>query len=138
MEISDLIKVGSLEFSRDSSKKVVLKLRTEFQHILTNNSEFFLIFKDHRVRYVAISVEKIINNNCSYVKILDDDVAEEILLEDNLTICLSQDDINKSNDSDQYFNPIGMKVLWKNQEVAETNLDDGYITVKDLDQFLHI
>ncbi|MDD4154951.1 MAG: hypothetical protein PHY08_00065 [Candidatus Cloacimonetes bacterium] len=151
MEISDLIKIGSLEFSHNNPKKIILKPKTEFQDFISNLKQVFLIFKDHRVRYVTVNIVEIIDEKQYYLEILDDDVIKEIKQEHSISLCLNEEDIINIDNSNQYFDPIGMKVVWNNQEVAiienfffngahdvyEIKMNDGKIVlIPDVEAFV--
>jgi len=176
MDISDLISIGRLGFSL-KNKKHFIKIKAEYKHLLPKLSNIFLIFKDHRVRYGKIDVLKIVNDNTAVINIKDDDLREEMLNVDSVRIALDEDDINLIDDDSIYYDPIGMRVIWNNEEVAvikdffyngahyvyeiecfavdsltgrvvlipdvevfvvETNVEERYIRVVNLDQFIDL
>lgn len=174
MEISDLINIGRLKFSHKNENKdrLLLNLKTEFQHILPKLENVFLIFKDHRVRYGKIDIIKILSDNKAVVSIKDTDILDELSLEDKIDISLDEDEINSLDDSNCYYDPVGMKVIWNTQVVAiikdfffngahyvyeiemtdkqlfmipdveafvvETNTQERFIRVVNLDQFMNL
>jgi ribosomal 30S subunit maturation factor RimM len=129
------------------------------------------------VRYGKIDVLKIVNDNTAVINIKDEDLREELLDIDSVKIALDEDDINLIDDDSIYYDPIGMKVIWNDKEVAvikdffyngahyvyeivlltidsftgrvvlipdvdafvvETNVEERFIRVVDLDQFIDL
>ena len=117
MEISDLISIGRVGFSF-KNKKYFVKIKAEYQHLLPRLNSVFLIFKDHRVRYGKIDITKIVNNNTAVINIKDDDLLEELIGVESVRLALDEEDINLIDDASIYYDPIGMKVIWKDEEVG--------------------
>jgi len=173
MEISDLISIGRLGFSF-KNKKYFVKLKAEYQHLLPRLNSVFLIFKDHRVRYGKIDILRIVNENTAVIGIKDEDLLEELTGIESVRLALDEEDINLIDDESVYYDPVGMKVIWKDEEVGvikdffyngahyvyeielgagswelgavlipdvdafviETNVDERFIRIVDLDQFI--
>ncbi len=121
MEISDLINIGRLKFSLkgENKSKLLLNLKPEFQHLLPKLEKVFLIFKDHRVRYGTIKKIKIVGDNQAVLDFEDQDLVNEILKEDQISVYLDETEINSLDKDNVYYDPIGMKVIWENEKVAE-------------------
>ena len=171
MEISDLKCIGKLRFEKKvgDDKKIILKVKADYQKFLSRISDVFLIYKDHRVRYGKIDIIKAIKEGVALVDFEDLDLKEELEIEDSASVFIDEDMINQLDDENVYFDPVGMKVIWEGAEVAhivnfffngahdvyeiemldkrivlipdvesfviETNLEERYIRVVDLDQF---
>ena len=117
MEISDLISIGRLGFSF-KNKKYFVKLKAEYQHLLPRLNSVFLIFKDHRVRYGKIDILRIVNDNTAVIGIKDEDLLEELTGIESVRLALDEEDINLIDDESVYYDPVGMKVIWKDEEVG--------------------
>ena len=182
-EISDLVSIGKLKYVSDSTRKKSeaeqigrtgfhITLTSGFEHLLAKLNNVFLIFTDHRVRYGKIDILKVIGENKALVNLQDSDLKDELSKEKSVNIALDEDEINSIDDENMYFDPVGMKVLWNEQEVAtikdfffngahdvyeiemndkslilipdveafviETNTDERFIKVVDLDQFINL
>ena len=171
MEISDLICIGKLRLNKKvgDDKQIILKLKTDYQKFLSRLCDVFLIYKDHRVRFGKIAIIKVIREGVVEVDFEDIDLKEELEIEDSASVYLDEDMINQFDDENIYFDPVGMKVIWENEEVAhivnfffngahdvyeiemlekkivlipdvesfviETNIEERFIRVVDLDQF---
>jgi ribosomal 30S subunit maturation factor RimM len=172
MEISDLIKIGKLVVRSKGGTRIVVCLKTEYLKFLPRLKEVFLIFKDHRVRYGTIDIIKVLTDNKAVVKIADPDLSDELSSEESVNLCLDEEEIYELDEENTYFDPVGMKVIWNEQEVAhikdffyngahdvyelemtdgrlvlipdveafviETNIEQRFIRVVNLDQFLEL
>ena len=117
MEISDLMSIGKLKFGI-KNRTPYIQLRAKFLHLLPKLSNIFLIFTDHRVRYGKIDIVKMIDKDKATIKIDDDDLLEELLAEESVNVCIDEDEINSLDEDNEYFDPIGMKVIWNEQDVG--------------------
>jgi len=117
MKISDLINIGRLKFSLKGGRPFI-KVKAEYQHLLPRLNNVFLIFKDHRVRYGKIDILKIIGENKAVINVDDDDLLDELSAEESVNIALDEDEINSVDEESIYYDPIGMKVIWNDEEVA--------------------
>ncbi|MDY6915306.1 MAG: hypothetical protein SVM86_03185, partial [Candidatus Cloacimonadota bacterium] len=75
MQISDLIPIGKLGISLDK-KDGFLTFRSKESISLDKLKDIFLVFSDHRVRYVTI--DKIAESSKNQFSILETEVLEEI------------------------------------------------------------
>jgi ribosomal 30S subunit maturation factor RimM len=171
MEISDLIYIGQLKV-HTSSKKPYIVLRKEYQHLLAKLTNIFLIFKDHRVRFVSIDLQKIIKEDRATVTINDTDVLKEVSNHESVRVCLDESEINDLDDDSIYYDPVSMRVIYEGEDVGEichfffngahyvyelkmndgkevlipdveryvieTDTEERFIKVVDLDQFLEL
>jgi len=174
MEISDLICIGKLGFSKNSNdkSKIIIQLKAKYQNFLPRLVNIFLIYKDHRVRYGKIDILQIINETKAIIDLEDQDLKEELAADYQAGVYLDELELNDLDDNGIYFDPVGMKVIWNDLEVGEikdffyngahdvyeiqmsdkrmilipdvdsfvkeTNIDERFINVVDLDQFLDI
>jgi ribosomal 30S subunit maturation factor RimM len=172
MEVSDLINIGKLRHDRQRKPYIVIK--KEYQHLLPKLRNTFLIFKDHRVRYVSVEILNTLGENKAYISINDSDVAKEASVEEFTFVSIDEDEINQLDDETTYYDPIGMKVSWNSKEVGEiihffnngahyvyeiqlydydkqvvlipdvddfvieTNTEERFISVRDLDKFIYL
>ena len=174
MEISDLIGIGKLRIRRNEEDiRFYVELTDEYQNLLPKLNKIFLIYKDHRVRYGKIHILQMLSEQKAEVDIVDDvDLRYELLKEKYVNLYLDEAEINELDDQNIYFDPLGMKVIWQEREVAtikdffyngahdvyeiemsdhrlvlipdvesfviETNIEERFIRVVNLDQFLDI
>jgi len=168
MEINDLVNIGKLKFNQ-TTKKPYIMVKKSYQHLLTKLNQVFLIFKDHRVRYVSIGFIKALNEDKAIMSINDVDILQEVSTEESVGVYLEELELDNL---DETYDPIGMKVYWNGEVVAtikhffyngahyvyellmhdksivlipdverfviETNIEERYIKVVDLDQFLNL
>ena len=122
MEISDLLYIGKLKNSQQSDKEKGKSFRitvfSDYESLLGNLKNVFLIYTDHSVRYVEIDILRIISENQADVSILDDDIKSELLKEKQVGIYLDEDELNAISDDEIYYDPIGMDVYWNDEAVA--------------------
>ena len=59
MQISDLVAIGKLGNSIDEKGFISFRKNSNFQQSYLTQKDVFLLFKDHRVRYV--SIDKVIS-----------------------------------------------------------------------------
>ena len=164
--ISDLTIIGKI------NAKLLMTISSEYKHISKKLEYVFLIFTDHRVRYGKIEISKVIAADRFEINIPDLDLLDEISKEKSVQIALDEEEIIKIDENSQYFNPIGMKVVWNNDVVGtiidhfyngahdvyeielqdkktilipdvedfviETNTDEHFIRVVNLDQFINL
>ncbi|MCL1827832.1 MAG: hypothetical protein FWG20_07360 [Candidatus Cloacimonetes bacterium] len=121
MEISDLKSIGKITCSkRDESKqRFIFTLKAAYQRFLPEIKDVFLIYTDHRVRYGKIDILHVINETKAEIDIEDDDLKDELLQARQVGVYLDKEGIEQlENDDSVYFDPIGMAVIWNEQEVA--------------------
>jgi ribosomal 30S subunit maturation factor RimM len=125
MKISDLIHIGKLS-SRISkmtdSRELILKVDKEYSHLSEKLDNVFLLFTDHRVRYTKIDIEisEAGQKKAKHwvVCIEDEDIMEELITQKSVTVCLDDELLNMIDEQSEYFDPIGMSVIWDSEEVA--------------------
>ena len=118
--ISDLIHIAKLRHKKDKqtgkSELYLRKIKSEFLPLIPKMNGVFLIYKDHRVRYEKMDVSS--QNGEDVVYIRDEDTLEEILKEQEVIVAIDKDTINEMDENDTYYDPIDMKVIWNDTEVA--------------------
>jgi ribosomal 30S subunit maturation factor RimM len=122
MEITDLIKVGIVKVKKSKNSinsEFLLYLDDDYIEIVKELNIFFLIFKDHRVRYGKIFEQKYYQDNIKYIKFDDEDLHNEIKKENEVYLCLEKELIEKLENDNGYFDPIGFHVIWNNQNVGK-------------------
>lgn len=118
MDIDDLIIIGKLGLSQKQKDWIQFQINPDFQDYLKKIEEIFLIFKDHRVRYVK--VEKIAKrDNKLFFRIQDKDVADELTNQAETLIAVDPETLEGWQDEEGLYDPIGMQVIWKEQVIGE-------------------
>jgi ribosomal 30S subunit maturation factor RimM len=115
MQISDLVAIGKL--GKFIDKKGFIPFREYKNYHLQTDEDVFLLFTDNRVRYVTITE---INTQSSLkIKIDDAEIQSEAALDGNVTVMLSQNDVdhyfNESNEEDL----IGMPVYFLGKKLGK-------------------
>jgi len=112
MEIDDLIQIGRLKINSKKGGLLFTPL-PEFKHLYSGLIDVFLIFKDYRVRYgkIDISANKTVN-------ICDDELFQELHGEEEVIIGIDNEELKKIESENEYFDPVGMKVIYDGAEVA--------------------
>jgi ribosomal 30S subunit maturation factor RimM len=93
MQISDLIPIGKLGIP-SSKKDNLLVFRSKQKISLENIKDIFLVFPDHRVRYVTI--DKVTGSKKNQFSILETEVIAEMKNMRNVTVMLDPENWNKS------------------------------------------
>jgi ribosomal 30S subunit maturation factor RimM len=105
MLVTDLIPLGRINPpDRKNYYRIILK--SEFEEFPADITDLFLIFPDHRVRYVTIQDLRIESAKI-WVKFLEDDVYPEINEFRRIRVMLDPKDYNNST---MGFDPYGMEV----------------------------
>lgn len=115
MEIDELITLGKLGFNDIIKGWIPIRLNPDFQKYLENLTKAFLIFTDHRVRYVTISKVKFIKGKW-YLKIAEPEIYLEAQNQGYVTFAVD-DDILYPEDED-YYDPIGMEVFSDSERIG--------------------
>ena len=165
--ISKLVKIGKLkavEFRKDklgnNGKKTAnesnkkhwqIVLVPEYQDYLGKLKSLYLIFKDHRVRYIKVDILRTIADNKALVTFDDEDLLQELISEDTLQVCLDEEELNSLDTENLYYDPEGMSVIWNDQNVGtikdffyngahyvyEITMDDGkLVLIPDVEAFV--
>jgi len=117
MTLDDLVTIGKLGNSNKAHPGYLrLKPDWNFQIFFLDIKNIFLVFPDHRVRYVTI--EEVIKNKFFWIKIAELDVIEEIKEVRSVKYCLPADEINSARFSheDDFF--VGMKVSYNDKIIG--------------------
>ncbi len=118
MQISDLISIGKLGKYDPATNWIQFKPNQVFKPFLLKSNDVFLIFTDHRVRFVTISKKKKVDGKF-YLSFQDDDIYPELVNEMNVQIQIPSDLIQKLSLDAQGFNPIDYKVVFEDKEIGE-------------------
>jgi ribosomal 30S subunit maturation factor RimM len=70
------------------------------------------------VRYGRIDILKVVCENKAAINIEDVDLLDELSTEESVNIALDEEEINSIDDDNIYYDPIGMKVIWNDEDVA--------------------
>ncbi|HPY97020.1 MAG TPA: ribosome maturation factor RimM [Candidatus Cloacimonadota bacterium] len=134
MELNDLTIIGKLGFGDIIKGWIPIRLNPDFLDYFERISHLFVIFTDHRVRYVTVKNAKIIKGK-HYIKLVEPEIMLEIEKQTNLQAAIDQEIITELT-SDEYYDPIGMKVMNNNTLFGEiidwfsNNAQDVFV-VKD-------
>ncbi|HPK40203.1 MAG TPA: ribosome maturation factor RimM [Candidatus Cloacimonadota bacterium] len=134
MELNDLTIIGKLGFGDIIKGWIPIRLNPDFLDYFERISHLFVIFTDHRVRYVTVKNAKIIKGK-HYLKLVEPEIMLEIEKQTNLQAAIDQEIITELT-SDEYYDPIGMKVMNNNMLFGEiidwfsNNAQDVFV-VKD-------
>ncbi len=137
MQISDLVAIGKLGNTLDNKGYISFKKNSNFHPLYFNQKDVFLLFKDHRVRYVTI--DKLINDKGIKLRFLETEVIEEVAKAGGVLVTLPETDLVKSKKETGFIDPVGMKVFFNNKEIG--NIIDFFnnsvydiLVVKTLDK----
>lgn len=134
MELNDLTIIGKLGFGDIIKGWIPIRLNPDFLDYFERISHLFVIFTDHRVRYVTVKNAKIIKGK-HYIKLVEPEIMLEIEKQTNLQAAIDQEIFTELT-SDEYYDPIGMKVMNNNMLFGEiidwfsNNAQDVFV-VKD-------
>ncbi|HOE90680.1 MAG TPA: ribosome maturation factor RimM [Candidatus Cloacimonadota bacterium] len=117
MELNDLTIIGKLGFGDIIKGWIPIRLNPDFLDYFERISHLFVIFTDHRVRYVTVKNAKIIKGK-HYLKLVEPEIMLEIEKQTNLQAAIDQEIITELT-SDEYYDPIGMKVMNNNMLFGE-------------------
>jgi len=92
MQVDELIAVGCLGKSLDKNGFIGFKRYLELPQEFNSLKEIFLIFKDHRVRFVDVEFSP---DNRDKIKIIESDIVSEIINSADVKLALSQEDIDE-------------------------------------------
>ncbi len=118
MDIDDLVIIGKLGFNHKNKDWINFKLNDEFCEYIDEIDELFLIFKDHRVRYVKVKrLAK--RDNKLYFRLEDSDIYEELINQSDILIGLDPETIDKWEESEGYYDPLGMEVFYQDELIGK-------------------
>jgi ribosomal 30S subunit maturation factor RimM len=89
MKISDLIAIGKLGNTITNEGYISFRKKKEYSSFLLNTKDVFLLFTDHRVRYVTIEDE-----NESSIRLVEQDITKEAAKDGNVQLLLGPDDFD--------------------------------------------
>ncbi|HPM00858.1 MAG TPA: hypothetical protein PK816_01770 [Candidatus Cloacimonadota bacterium] len=136
MDIDDLIVIGKLGFGQIVKDWVPVRLNPDFQNSITQFNHLFVIFTDHRVRYVTVKKAKLIQGKW-YIKFAEPELMLEMNGQTNMLIAIDTEELSVIDDED-YYEPVGMKVISQDEEVGviidwfSNNAQDIFV-VKDIE-----
>ena len=116
MQITDLVAIGKLGNSIDENGFISFKKNSNFQQSYLTKKDVFLLFKDHRVRYV--SIDKVINEKRFKLRFLETDVTEEAADAGGVRVTIPESDLVKFNREADFVDPVGMKVIFNKKELG--------------------
>jgi len=91
MEIDELITIGNLSKIPDKEGYFTLKKNGDFPEGYQDFREFFLIFKDHRVRFVDVEFSR---TNPDKIEICDDFITRDVINSGGVELALAKEDVN--------------------------------------------
>jgi len=116
MQITDLVAIGKLGNSIDEKGFISFRKNSNFQQSYLTKKDVFLLFKDHRVRYV--SIDKVINEKRLKLRFLETDVTEEAADAGSVCVALPESELVKFNREADFIDPVGMKVVINQKELG--------------------
>jgi ribosomal 30S subunit maturation factor RimM len=115
MQISDLIPIGKLGIPISQEDDfIIFRPRTKIS--LENLKDIFLVFPDHRVRYVTI--DKVATTRKNRFRILETEVLEEMKNLKNVTVMLDQETWSRVNNEITGF-LFNYKVEYKDKIIGK-------------------
>lgn len=115
MELEDLIIIGKLGFNDIVKDWIPIRLNPDFLPYLEKLKQAFLIYTDHRVRYITVSKSKFIQGKW-YLKIKEPEAYLEFK---NLgSVDLAIETLTEDSDED-YYSPVGMEVFFNDQTIGK-------------------
>ena len=115
MKIDDLISVGSLGKSINKNGFFKYKSLLELPQESKLLNEVFLIFKDHRVRFVDVEFS---GNNEDRIKITDLYLANEVVKAGGVKVALALDNINDLRVKNGLLPSGEMKIVFDGEEIG--------------------
>ena len=116
MQITDLVAIGKLGNSIDEKGFISFRKNSNFQQSYLTQKDIFLLFKDHRVRYV--SIDKVISEKRLKLRFLETEVTEEAAQSGGVRVTLPKSDLVKFHRDADFINPVGMKVVFNKKELG--------------------
>ena len=116
LQHKDLIPIARLTGVTDDGF-LVLKTYKNFEEDFLKTQDFFLVFKDHRVRFVTLTDMKLSKNY--HIKIKEIDVLEEMTNPDEVQICMAPDDVDAITNEVDEDTPIGKDAVFKDTVIGK-------------------
>lgn len=117
MQISDLIPIGRLGSKVDKEGFIPFHANAGFQCDLINIDEFFLIFKDNRVKFVTLLA--VDDTRQTRIKLAETDVTAEAARENNVLVFLPRQQLKKLMGENTEVAEMGMTAWFNNEPVGE-------------------
>ena len=112
MQITDLVSIGTLGNKLDENKYIKFKKNINFQsNIFERIKDFFLLFKDHRVRYVTV-----LDIKTNMLKFDDDEIAEDAAASSGVKLALPRDELDLEKSSEISY--LNWKIQFKEQIIG--------------------
>ena len=112
MQISDLVFIAKLGNKTDTEGFIPFKIFPKFKiEIFSEVKDFFLLFKNHKVRYVTV-----LNHEERKLKFDDVQITEDAAVSSGVMLAVSKDDITDFIEVEDNF--IGFTVKFENREVG--------------------
>ena len=146
MKITDLYQVATLGNKIDEDGFVKLVFNHNIDLFFEKFKDIFLIFKDHRVRYVTIDEVKY--DHGYKIRLLESELFEDIISDGKVKVCLEKKDISDLPpalvfidfdvyDDDEYLGKITEIMEAKFNEIFVILFEDGKeITVPNIEHFI--
>ena len=117
MQISELISIGKLGKSIDSKGFIPFRIKRNFRSILFELKDIFLVFTDHRVRYVT--VDKIEADQNIKIRIIERDVTYEAVNNGRVQVMLPSKDFGNILEEKGFLVNTGSQINYNNQEIGK-------------------
>ena len=117
MQISDLFPIGKLGNSIDKNGFISFKKNRNFQTFYLDLKDLFLIFTDHRVRYVTI--DKVIGGNKLKIRLEETEVTKEAAEHGKVQVMISDEDMEEVLAKHDSENDIDKYVILKNHKIGK-------------------
>ncbi|KQC07193.1 MAG: hypothetical protein APR54_01130 [Candidatus Cloacimonas sp. SDB] len=115
MQVDELISIGCLGKSLDKNGFIGFKRYLELPQEFNSLKEIFLIFKDHRVRFVDVEFSP---DNKDKIKIIESDMVSEIINSADVKLALSQDDIDELRTKSGLILPGIMEIFYQHKKIG--------------------
>ena len=117
MQISDLIPIGKLGNSIDKNGFISFKKYRNFQPFYLDLKDLFLVFTDHRVRYVTI--DKVLEGNKLKIRFDETEVTKEAAKAGKVQVMLSNTDVEEVIAQLDSESDIDKFVIFKNHKIGK-------------------
>jgi len=117
MQISDLIPIGKLGNSIDKNGFISFKKNRNFQPFYLDLKDLFLVFTDHRVRYVTI--DKVLEGNKPKIRFEENEVTKEAAKAGKVQVMLSNTDVEEVIAQHDSESDVDKFVIFKNHKIGK-------------------
>ena len=117
MQISDLIPIGKLGNSIDKNGFILFKKNSNFQPFYLDLKDLFLVFTDHRVRYVTIN--KVIGENKLKIRFEEAEVIKQAAKAGKVQVMLPETDMEEIIAQHDSESDIDKFVIFKNHQIGK-------------------